>query len=204
MLLAPRTGDLVLDKRARYGLTVAQIRRLKRRRLEEENARTGGTALGSIQPRRLSAYDMGRERAEMEQGYAAGRNASRAGAPAPAAKPPMPSASLGSTTGPADAAPFGDATAPSTPALAAGGANVSPRRFGPPQKLTGRVAPGATATARGSYVGAGGRYAAEFGTDRSAREFADFASRATDEDPGDQNVEYLRTNQSKPRRYASR
>lgn len=30
LLLSPRPGDLVMDKVARYGLTVAQIRRLKR------------------------------------------------------------------------------------------------------------------------------------------------------------------------------
>jgi hypothetical protein len=74
-----------------------------------------------------------------------------------------------------------DAAAPAVaPALIRKPAvTVRPRTFGDPQKLASPVAPAVGAGPDGSFVGGGGDYMAEFGTRRSAREFADFASRAT-------------------------
>lgn len=178
----------------------------ERKRLEAANARTGGTMKGTVQPRRYSAFDEGARDAQDRADYAAGAKSikkpglvepldpmtgkpvppemlvpAQADAPDSSTRPeapPIPGANGDSSSAPA--APIAPRT-PSMPAMAAGGA-VQPRRFNAPQTLKSSVAPMVAQTDRDSFIGAGGRYGADFATRKSADTFANYAKRVTDED----------------------
>lgn len=147
--------------------------------VEAETGRTGGVVRSPITPRRISPFDAGRQmRAEDDQ-FAAGYQGSQPGAAAPSAN-----AGQVAPTAKAPAPAMGAAPAPAGQALpsAAPAAPVQRRQFGAPQKLNSPVAPAVGAGPGGSYVGGGGNYMAEFGTKKSAMEFADFAARQTKAD----------------------